>query len=344
MCDHPSPVAEEDWALADMPITIAAGDYDRTRAIRDGRVTVDGCDVTYLTLRPEELFFRAVRYAEFDVCELSFSSYLMQTQRGVSAYIAIPVFLSRLFRHSGFYIRTDCGIDGPADLKGKTVGVPEYQVTASLWQRGLLKDECGIEASEIKWRAGGLEQPGREERTPLHLPDAYDYQRIPDDKTLSGMLEAGEIDAVIAPPMPSCFWRGAPNVARLWPDYRTVKQDYYRRTGMHPIMHLVGVRKSLVEKYPWLPANLYKAFRQAKDIAIANLEYITALNVMLPWVGAEHEATRAVLGEDFWPYGLEVNSKEVETLIRYSHEQGLTEPGLDPQDLFAETTLAVAKV
>ena len=330
--------------MVNVPITIAAGDYDRTRAIRDGRVTVDGCDVTYLTLRPEELFFRAVRYAEFDVCELSFSTYLMQTQRGDSAYIAIPVFLSRLFRHSGFYVRTDRGINGPGDLKGKTVGVPEYQVTAAVWQRGLLKDECGIEAWEIKWRTGGLEQPGREERVPLRLPDAYDYQRIPRDKTLSGMLEAGELDAIIAPPVPSCLRRGAPNVARLWPDYRAVEQDYYRRTGLHPIMHLVGVRKNLVERYPWLPANLYKAFGQAKDMAIADLEYITALNIMLPWVGAELEASRHVLGVDFWPYGLEPNRKEIEALIRYSHEQGLTEPGYTPDELFAETTLAVAKV
>ena len=330
--------------MADVPITIAAGDYDRTRAIHDGRVRVDGCDVTYLTLRPEEVFFRAVRHAEFDVTELSFSTYLMLAQRGISAYIAIPVFLSRLFRHSGFYIRTDRGIDGPADLKGKTIGVPEFQVTAAVWQRGFLKDECGIEAWDIKWRAGGVEQPGRIEKLSLDLPDSYDYESIAPDKTLSGMLEAGEIDAIIAPSMPSCFRRGAPNVGRLWPDYRTVEQDYYRRTAMHPIMHVVGVRKSLVEKYPWLPANLYKAFRQAKDIAIADFEYITALNLTLPWVGAELEATRAVLGEDFWPYGLETNSKEVETLIRYSHEQGLTEPGLTARELFAETTLEVAKI
>lgn len=330
--------------MANVPITIAAGDYDRTRAIRDGRVKVDGCEVTYLTLQPEELFFRAVRYAEFDVCELSFSTYLMQTQRGDSAYIGIPVFISRLFRHSGFFVRTDRDIKGPQDLRNKTVGVPEYQVTAAVWQRGLLKDEHGIEAWELKWRTGGVEQPGREERARLELPKKYDYRRIPSDKTLSGMLETGELDAMISPAVPSCLKRGAPNVARLWPNYRAVEQDYFKRTGLHPIMHLIGVRKSLVERYPWLPANLYKAFRAAKDIAIADLEYLTALNITLPWAAAELEATRQVLGHDFWPYGVEPNRKTIETLIRYSHEQGLTAPALTVEDLFAPSTLAVAKI
>jgi len=331
-------------AMANIPITIAAGDYDRTRALRDGRVAVDGCEVTYLAMRPEELFFRAVRYAEFDVSELSLSTYIMQTQRGDSDYLAIPVFLSRVFRHSGFYIRTDRGIDKPEDLKGKTIGVPEYQMTAAVWQRGLLKDEYGIEAWDIAWRTGGLEQPGREERTPLDLPAKYDLARIGPDQTLSAMLEAGELDAVICPPVPSCLKHGAANVARLFPDYRAAEQDYYRRAGLCPIMHMVGVKKTVVEQHPWLPANLYKAFSRAKELAIAELEEIGALKISLPWVAAELEATREILGDDIWPYGMEPNRAEIEALIRYSAEQNLTEPGLSPQDLFAETTLATAKL
>jgi len=191
--------------MSTIPITIAAGDYDRTRPIKDGRVPVDGCDVTYLTMEPEELFFRAIRYEEFDVCELSLSSYIMQSSKGKTGYTAIPIFLSRAFRHSGFYVRTDRGIDGPADLKGKLVGMPEYQMTACVWQRGFLKDEYGIEASDIHWRSGGQETPGREERAPITLPPDIDLQRIPDDKTLAGMLESGELDALMLPRAPSCF-------------------------------------------------------------------------------------------------------------------------------------------
>ncbi len=330
--------------MSTIPITIAAGDYDRTRPIKDGRVPVDGCDVTYLTMEPEELFFRAIRYEEFDVCELSLSSYIMQSSKGKTGYTAIPIFLSRAFRHSGFYVRTDRGIDGPADLKGKLVGMPEYQMTACVWQRGFLKDEYGIEASDIHWRSGGQETPGREERAPITLPPDIDLQRIPDDKTLAGMLESGELDALMLPRAPSCFVNGAPNVGRLFPDYRAAEQAYYKKSGLHPLMHMVAVKKSLVEKYPWLPANLYKAFRQAKDLAVADLERITALPLVLPWVGAELAATRAVLGEDFWPYGVMENEKELHALMRYQIEQGLTETEQRLEDLFAPTTFATAVV
>ncbi len=330
--------------MGDIPITIAAGDYDRTRPIRDKRVTVDGCDVTYLTLDPEELFFRAIRHQEFDVCELSFSSYMMQKQRGVGGYTAIPVFLSRAFRHSGIYIRTDRGIDTPADLRGRTVGVPEYQMTAAVWQRGMLHDEYNVAPGDLRWRSGGMEQPGRVERAPLAPPDGVDIAPIPDDKTLSGMLADGELDAVMSPRAPSCFAAGAPDIGRLFPDYRAAEQAYFSKTGLHPIMHLVAVRESLAERYPWLCATLYKAFREAKDLAIADLEKIGALAVSLPWVGAELEATRALLGDDIWPYGVAENTSEIEALIRYSHSQGLTARRLSMDELFAPTTFENAKI
>ena len=329
--------------MGKIQITVATNDYDRTRAIKDDVVEVDGCDVTYLSMLPEEIFFRAVRYAEFDVTEMSFSTHILQTQRGDSEYLGIPVFLSRVFRHSGFYIRTDRGIESGADLKGKTVGVPEYQMTAAVWQRGLLKDEYGIDPWEISWRTGGLEQSGREERTPINLPDHYDLKRIGPDQTLSAMLEAGELDAIISPPMPSCLQRGVPNVGRLWPDYRQAEQDYYRRTGLFPIMHILGVKKSLAVEYPWLPANLYKAFGKAKNLAVRDLEAIGALKVSLPWVGAELAETRELMGLDIWSYGVSENRKDIEALIRYSAEQSLTEPGLTPEDLFAETTLQTSR-
>ena len=330
--------------MTPIPITIATGRYDRTLPVQDGRVPVDGCTVTYLNLDPEELFFRAFRYAEFDVAELSFSSYLLQHQRGVGAYTAIPVYPSRMFRHSGFYVRTDRGIDRPQDLAGRSIGVAEYQMTAALWQRGLLSDEYGVAADSIIWRTGGTEQPGREERAPLTLHKNIEVRPIGAGQTLSGMLASGEIDAMAVPRPPSCFVNGAPHVGRLFPDYRSAEQAYYRKTKLHPIMHLLGVRSTLLERYPWLASNLYKAFRQAKALAINDLERLITLAVTLPWVGAELEATRDILGHDVWPYGVNENRREIETLLRYSEEQGIIAQAVDVDGLFAASTLAVAKI
>jgi 4,5-dihydroxyphthalate decarboxylase len=331
-------------AARNLQLTIAGGDYDRTRALRDGRVPVDGCDITYLPLEPEELFFRAARYADFDVCEYSMSTYLMQWVRGTTPYVALPVFLSRVFRHSGFYIRTDRGITSPADLRGKTIGVPEYQMTASVWQRGLLEDEYGVSARDVAWRSGGQEQPGRVERSPFTPPDWLDLKPIPGDRTLSGMLAAGELDALITARPPSCFLDGAPNVGRLWPDFRAAEQDYFRRTRIHPIMHMVVVRRSLVEANPWLPATLMKAFVQAKSVAVASLERGAALSVTLPWIVAELAATREVLGRDIWPYGLAACRHEVAALIRYSHVQGLIDRMPEPEELFHPSTHLLAAI
>lgn len=330
--------------MSKLSLTIATGDYDRVRAIREGRVEVAGCDATYLLLEPEELFFRQARYREFDVAEMSFSTYLMQRQRGLTDFIAIPVFLSRAFRHSGIFIRTDRLVGSPADLAGKRVGVPEYQMTAAVWQRGLLQEEYGLAPNQVVWRTGGLEQPGREERSPFTPPPGLDLAPIPHDQTLSGMLESGDLDALLVPRPPSCFLRGAANVARMFPDYRSVEQDWYRRRRLHPIMHLVIVRQSLVDRYPWLPASLFKTFRQAKDLAIAELERLVALPVSLPWLGAELAATRAVLGADIWPYGFAENRAEIEALIAYSLAQGLITAAPVSEELFAPTTLATARV
>jgi 4,5-dihydroxyphthalate decarboxylase len=327
-----------------IPITIACGDYDRTRAIKDGRVAVEGCAVTYLPLEPEEVFFRAFRYQEFDVCELSFSSYLRTTDGGQSHYIGIPAFVSRVFRHSGIYIRTDRGIKAPADLKGRLIGLPEYQITAVVWMRGILQDEYGVRPTDMCWRSGGIEEAGRDERTPLAPIPGLDLQPIASDKTLSGMLAAGELDAVFSARAPSCFLRGAPNVGRLFPDYRNVEKAYYKKTGMFPIMHLIGLRKSLAEQHPWLPTSLYKAFIEAKAYAMREVREINALPVSLPWLAAETRETTALMGEDFWRYGIAENRKEIETLARYAHEQGLVKQRLGVESLFAKPTLEISKI
>lgn len=325
-------------------LTVACGDYDRVAAIKDGRVEVEGCEVVFLPMEPEEVFFRAFRYQEFDACELSFSSFMIVTSRGASPFVGIPAFVSRVFRHSGFYIRTDRGIEEPADLRGKTVGVPEYQMTAPVWMRGILEDEYGVEPTDIHWRSGGQEEPGRDERTPLTLTNGVDLQPIPEDRTLVEMFEAGELDALMTARAPSSFIRGAPGVARLFPDYRRVERAYYEKTRMFPIMHLMGVRKELAERYPWLPGSLYKALLEAKNLALDAVREIAALNVTLPWVEAEALETRALMGADYWRYGVGECAHEIEALARYSYDQGLSERRLAAEDLFAPSTFEISKI
>src|SRR5262250_165007 len=311
--------------MATVPITLACGNYDRTAALGDGRVPIEGCAVTYLPLEPEEIFHRAFRFTEFDVCEISFSSFLRTVANGTAAYVGIPAFVSRVFRHSGIYVRTAAGIHAPPDLRGKRVGVPEYQITAVVWMRGMLQHEHGVHPSEIRWRSGGQEQPGRHERTPLKSIPGVDLQPIGDDQTLVGMLRAGELDALFTARAPSSFLAGEPHVARLFADTRAAEIAYYNKTGLFPIMHLVGIRRTLAEKYPWLATSVYKAFCEAKAVAMTNLRDVNALMVSLPWLEAETNETSALMGRDFWRYGVAENAPEIEALTEYLHEQGLVD-------------------
>ena len=330
--------------MAKLSISLACCDYDRTRALFDGRAPVDGCEVIATAIEPEEAFHRAFKYREFDVSELSLSSHTLLVSRGENAYVAIPAFVSRLFRHSGIYIRTDRGIERPQDLKGKTLGLPEYQITANVWIRGILKDEYGVDTRDVRWRSGGLEDAGREERTPLKLPAEIDLEPIPKDKTVSAMLEAGELDGMIGARAPSCFLRGAPKVARLFPDFRAVEQDYFRRTKIFPIMHVIGIRRTLAEAHPWLAVNLMKAFIKAKALCWYELGQIGHLFTSLPWGVADFAAARALMGEDYWSYGIEANRHVLEAFTRYHHEQGLSARRLALEELFAPSTFELSKI
>ncbi|MCW5770462.1 MAG: ABC transporter substrate-binding protein [Rhodospirillaceae bacterium] len=320
--------------MADLDISIATGDYDRVRAIKEGRVRIEGCTARYLTPPLEELFIRALVAAEFDACEVSLSSYLIARSRGKTAYRALPIFLSRVFRHSAFYIRTDRGIRTPEDLKGKTVGVPEYQMTAALWARGLLEDEYGVPPSAIDWRNGGLEQTGRVEKLKLDLPESIRLTPIGPEDTLSAMLADGRLDALVTPRAPSCFARGAANVARLFPDYRSAERDYFRKTGLFPIMHVLAVREALLEAHPWLASSLFFAFKEAKNMAVHALEEMGVSMVTVPWLASELADLRALMGEDFWPYGIEKNRKALDAALRYSWSQGLSARKLPIEEAF----------
>ncbi len=330
--------------MGKIPISVACGRYDRTAPILDNRVSIEGCEVNFIPLDPEEVFFRALRYAEFDVAELSFNSYLMATSRDACPYIALPAFVSRYFRHSAIYLRTGSGIEKPEDLKGRKVGVPEYQMTAIVWMRGILSDEYGVQPSDIHWRTGGQEEPGRSERTPMVAPEGIDIQPIGEDQSLCDMLQKGELDALITARHPSLFMRGEDCIQRLFPDYPTVEQAYFRKTGIFPIMHVIGVRKTLLEREPWIASSVYKAFLQARDIAMWEIANRGGLRLSLPWIEANVARARELLGDDYWPYGVEENRKVIETLVRYSWDQGLLKRRLTLEQIFAEQTLEISKV
>ena len=328
-----------------LQITIACWDYDRVRAIIDGRVQIEGCDINFLPMGPEECFFRAYINKEFDVSEIGFCPYITAQSAGGTPYIAIPAFVSRTFRHSAIYIRTDRGIKTPADLKGKRIGVPEYQMSASMWARGMLKDEYGVDYTTVKWFQGGLEQPGREDKFQLlHLPKDFPLFPIPTGKTLASMLGECELDAILSARAPSCFRDGHPMVRRLFEDYAEAERAYFKRAGIFPIMHAVGIRRDVNERHPWLASAVYKAFIAAKAIAQAELDEVGALKVMLPWVTSEAQKTRALMGNDFWPYGIEENRKTLETMVRYCHEQGLMAQLMPIEHLFAPSTVRLPKV
>lgn len=324
--------------MARLPITIATWDYDRVRPLMDGRVEVEGCEVNFLPMTVEECFHRAYFHGEFDVAEIGLSPFLIALSRGIAPYVALPAFLSRTFRHSAVYVRSDRGIASPSDLRGKRIGVPEYQQSAALWVRGFLKDDFGIEPAEIQWVQGGLEQVGRKDKFPLNLPADFPLTSA-SSSSLSDLLAHGELDAVISARAPSCHGRAGVPVQRLFADYRAVEKDYFRRTGLFPVMHAVGVRQDLAAKHPWLPASVYKAFAAAKRIADQDLKEVTALKIGLPWVTAELESTQAVMGDDFWSYGVAANRKTLEAMTRYSHEQGLAVRKLSVEEIFAPTTL-----
>ncbi len=327
-----------------LSISLSVCNYDRTAALFDGRVGIEGVDLNAVALEPEESFHRAFKYREFDVSELSLSSHTLSVARGDNHYVGIPAFVSRLFRHSSLYIRTDRGIKAPQDLKGKTIGLPEYQMTANVWLRGIFNDEYGVHASDIKWRNGGLEDPGREERTAITLPADVELKSIPTDRTLSDMLEKGEIDAIFAARAPSCFLRGAENVDRLWPNYPAVEEAYFKKTKIFPIMHIIGVRKSLAEAHPWLPVNIFKAFIKAKQLCDHEMGQIGHLYSSLPWSVYEHERLQREMAKDYWSYGLEANHHVLDALTRYSFEQGLSCRRVKPEEVFWPATHDLSKI
>jgi len=325
-------------------LSLACWDYDRTRALADGRVQPEGIDLVYLNQPVEETFFRMMRFGEFDASEMSLSSYVASLGRAEPPFIAIPAFPSRFFRHSCIFVSAKSGIRKPEDLKGKRVGVPEYQMTAPVWIRGILSDEHGVKVTDVQHLSGGEEEPGRDEKQKIDLPSSIRLAPIASDKTLSGMLAEGELDALVTARAPSTFKSKPDAVKRLFPDYVAKEKEYYRRTRIFPIMHTVVIRRDVYAKNPWVAQSLYKAFAAAKKIASDMYAQTAALSSMLPWSTAQADETRAEMGEDWWPYGLGPNRHVLETFLRYHHEQGLSKRLYKPEELFARETLESFKV
>ena len=323
-----------------LPITLACGLYDRTFGLRDGSVPVEGVELNFLPMMPVETFRRQARHAEFDASEFSLSTYMILHSRGDRRFIGMPVFPSRRFRHEHVWINTNAGIRSPEDLAGKRVGVEEFLQTAALWIRGFLQDDYGVRAEDIEWHFGGYNEPVPDfrPRIALELPEKVRATVIPGDDSIDAMLARGDLD-VAFPKLPMSFRQGVPEVARLFPNFREVELDYYKRTGIFPIMHVVVVRREIYEKHPWVMQALYKAFVQAKEQAMRRLTTSPPLPVTLPWLTHHIEETTRAMGADYWSYGLAENRHVLETAAKYGWEQGLLEKPIDRiDDLFAPET------
>jgi 4,5-dihydroxyphthalate decarboxylase len=338
------PAGATEDPMSKLRLSFGCWDYDRTRALMDGSVVPDGIDLNYLNMPVEETFFRMLRNREFDLAEMSLSSYTVSTQKPERPFVAIPIFPSRFFRHSCIYVHAGAGIREAKDLIGKRIGVPEYQMTAPVWIRGILSDHYGVPVDSVTYMTGGEEEPNRDEKLKLDLPPNIKVQPIGPTQTLAQMLLEGEIDALYTARMPSTYLQGGGRVLRLFENYPDVERAYYRQTRIFPIMHTVAIRREVYEANRWIAQSLTKAFVEAQRITYASLRETAALKGMLPWLNAHVEEAIREMGEDYWPYGLTPNVDTLRTFLRYHHEQGLSKRLVSPQELFAPETLESFKI
>lgn len=321
--------------MSKIELTMACGSYDRTIALADGTVAPEGININFLSMRPGPMFRRQARNAEFDVAEFSFSTFCMLKSRADTRMIAIPVFASRKFRHGHIFVNDS--VAEPSDLIGKRIGCHEYQNTASTWIRGILKDEYGVSQEDVKWVLGGLNAPKNEgDRIPLNFGPNMQVERMAADRYSSEMLEKGDIDALISAEIPESYARPGSPVKRLFPNYRALEEDYFRRTRIFPIMHTVVIKAEIYERHPWVVRSLMDAFEEAKRVGQDRLRYSGALFASLPWLGPHLEELDELTGnEDLFPYGVEPNRHVLETFLGYSFDQGLIGEPMKVDELFA---------
>jgi 4,5-dihydroxyphthalate decarboxylase len=323
-------------------LTVAISDYDHVRDFASGAVRADGIDTNFLTLSIEEIFFRFTKFREWDVSEMSMGKYVALRSQDDRSLSAIPVFPSRVFRHSSIYVRRDGPVSVPADLKGRRIGLPEWAQTAAVYSRGALMHQYGLALQDIEWIQAGVNQPGRTEKVKLNLPAGTRYTAMP-DKSLDAMLLAGEIDAILTAHPPDSFERGDRRIARLFEDYRTVEEAYWRDTGIFPIMHVVAVRSDVLARHPWVAMNLFKAFEEAKRRSVARALEVTATRFPVPWIYDIAAKAQAQFGELF-PYGVAPNRKTLDAFLQYAFEQGVCHRRLAVDELFPEALATSFKV
>ena len=323
-----------------LTLTLAIGNYDHVRDVIDGQVPVQGANLIVLNLPPEEVFFRFTLHREWDVSEMSMGTYVSMRSQEDKSITALPVFVSRVFRHSMIYVSEGGGITKPDQLKGKRVGIPQWTQTAAIYSRGYLAHDAGVPLDSIDWVQGGVNEAGRIEKMKLKLPDGVRYRNVP-DRSLSDMLLAGDLDAVLSARPPRALGQG---VRRLFENYEQAEEAYFRKTGIFPIMHVLAVKTELLERYPWLAMNLYKTFEEAKRRSMERLQDITASYAPLPWLRSYSDRMKALFGQDFWPYGLEPNRKTLEAFLLFAHEQGVCHRKVEPEELFPKQVLSSYRV
>jgi 4,5-dihydroxyphthalate decarboxylase len=330
--------------MGKLRLTLAVSQYDHVNDLRTGEVAPEGIDLVCLNLQIEEIFWRFAKYREWDISEMSWANYVSFRASGDDSLTAIPVFPSRVHRISSIYFREGGGIVTPADLAGKRVGVPEWVQTAGIYARGFLTHECGIALQDIEWYQGGVNQPGREEKSPFILPRGITLTQIR-DRTLDEMLAAGELDAIITAHAPDSFGRGqGPGATVRFADVQRLEEEYWRKSGIFPIMHLIAIRADVLRQYPWVATNLYTAFEQAKRRAVRRLFSHTSSQIALAWAPFIAERMREFFPGEYWPYGIEPNRVTLEAFLRYCCEQGICSEPIALQSLFAREVQTVFKV
>ncbi len=329
--------------MAQLQLSLIMGSNDRSRPVLDGTISPDGIDLTCTVAHPSEIFWRQLHFKEFDVSEMSLSSLLMAMANGNTDWVGLPIFTSRRFFHTGTWVRSDSGIDRPEDLKGKRVGVPEYQQTAALWSRGVLKHEFGVEPSDLEWWMERTEERSHGGATGFKPPEGVRFNRIPGDDSIGAMLADGRLDATLLYLTDNNLvdrsrikLEGNPAFKQLFPDPAAEGRRYYQKTDIFPINHGMVVRRSIYEKHPWVALNLFNAFRLAKERVNARMRELAATHFDLGLLGPEAKKALAV---DAYPYGVKSNRKVLETVADYSHEQALTPRRMKLEEIFAESTL-----
>jgi 4,5-dihydroxyphthalate decarboxylase len=333
----------ESGGTARLHLTLASADYDHVRDLGNGAVRAEGILLTAFVLPVEEIFYRFIKNREWDVSEMSFGKFIGYASQGNSPFVGIPVFPSRVFRHSAFYVRADRSISRPKDLEGKRVGIPEWAQTAGIYARGFLSETAGVDLRKVHWVQAGMNEPGREEKVEFRLPDGIRYEQRR-DTSITAMLLSGEIDAAISARVPEAFYKGDGKVVRLYPDYRGNEMDYYAATGIYPIMHVIAMRRVLFERYPWVAMNLFKAFDEARRRSLERIQDLTASRIPVPWAASIAAEWGKNFGGDPFPYGLEENRRTLDAFCRFAHMQGVTPKRLTPDDLFPKEVRASVRV